>query len=200
MNPYLASLSDYSDLFPGIRGMPGIPQLAELWEVIAAEVREIAPVLAGVPLSAAGIAAGGPTVAAAYLELEDLAAKHQKLRVAQTLNRQPSGQLRDVDGCPNPYAVGPGSGVPSEVGRFFDCAAVGWIDPAAYTVARTTVRRAGPDEPLARLLWLASDPEARAWVPTPEEQDRRYLELSAWIGARRQARRSGRVAPSDGFR
>jgi len=185
--------STLETLFPGLRGAPGVDSLSSAFEEICDEVRKLAPALEGLDLTSAAALAGAPQkTREAYLALLELDERHRVIRVTQAARRrQPIVRQQDPDVWPFAYAAGPGTNVPNFVGWFFDCHAMPEIHPSAHSASKTTAPRPGPSEKLARLVWLATDPSAEAWVPSPEEQDARFGELQASIRELRAGHRRG---------
>lgn len=123
---------------------------------IMAAVAKLAPDLRGVDVtSSSSIAAHGPKAGSAYLALVDARARldavHAGLEVLRT--RAHRGQedshlfFRDTRAFP------------------------GGAEGRTTTAGRAP---SGPPGPLVRLLWLATDPMADAWLPTLTEWDSRY--------------------------
>lgn len=75
------------------------------------------------------------------------------------------------------------------MGTFFDCRRFPEVMSNAWALTPSTGTLPGPQEPIARLLWLATDAAEEAWVPTPEEQDERWTEFQRAMQASMDARR-----------
>jgi hypothetical protein len=118
---------------------------------------EHVPALAGADVtSTASVSAAGAAAAAAFGHLIDLRARLDGILAAAHCV-----QIRQK------------AGATPDNGRFADTA----VSPGLPHYAA-----AGPDHPLARLVWLAGDPDAQPWLPTLAERDARFLR---WMIERR---------------
>jgi hypothetical protein len=188
------------ELYPGSRGY-GLEQLRAIFEAIRDEARELAPKLAGTPLTAAGIARAPKAASEAYIRLLPLVERHRIIRLGQAGFRSPSMVgPQDPDLWPNPYVFERNDvySAPPKVGVFFDCRRFPEPATGAYTMSRTVTPRPGPDDPASRLLWLASEAYEDAWFPTPEQQDDRCLEFVGHLKEQRNRRSRPTVSLTPG--
>lgn len=179
MSPTLA------DLFPDTQGTPTIAQLAERFAELLEDVRPLAEPLYGRTLTAEALLSAPAATRAAYLRLSELSGTHVALRLAQAAHRRehrPTDPQADVAFWHNVYGT-----TPTHVGSFFDCRAYPEMSRGLVQPLPSNIARRGPAEPIARLLWLATDPEAEPWMPEPAAQDARFREFLAEIARRRLA-------------
>ena len=181
-----------NDLFPDTQGQPTIGQLAEKFADMLEDVRSCEGPLYGRSLTAEALLTAPAATRTAYLRLAELSEVHAILRLAQAAHRRlPSGAaVRDAD---PPFWSNPYDGWRSFVGSFFDSRRFPDITPGVVLPLPSNIARPGPAEPLARLLWLATDPDADPWLPSPEDQDIRFSEFRDEIARRRRAHAPDRM-------
>lgn len=179
-----------SDIFPDTQGIPSPAMMAPRFAEIIEEVRSFAPALYGHPWTDAAMVEAPDDARRAWVRIRNLSEVHAAMRGWQdqwrrTVHR-PSGQ-EDVTFWDSPYAPH----VAGRVGTFFDSRKFPEIAPGVLVPRPSTISRPGPEEPLARLVWLATDPTAEPWMPEPEEQDARFREFQAAIASANRTRRAG---------
>lgn len=155
-----------------------VEHLRPAFSAVLASVAVLGPDLAGVDVTDTGSVSARPPAGPAFLALlaarDRLDAIHGALDVLRTRahrGQEDSGRLfRDTHAMPG----GP-DGRTTSAGR----------------------RPAGPEHPLERLVWLATDPDAEPWLPTLDEWDSRYRD---WFFADTPANRPEAVAAANAAR
>jgi hypothetical protein len=150
-------------------------------DAILADVRKLAPDLAGVNLAEPGALLGDAKRGTAYMTLQAADVRYGALREA---HRHLMGGRLDGD----------------ELGWIRNAEALWRAIGSGWVGRRQATAKPWPDHPLARLLWLATS-EAEPWIPTPDELDEAIADVRTTMQPRAATLAGGAVViPSSGIR